>query len=118
MVDPVTVAGFVGTYLLLALFLAVTAHVAARNVLGEVRFDRALLVGPATAAVSVLQQWVFPLVVVAVAVAVDALVIRHAYELETRLAAYVTLIHVVVSIILAVLLGALLGIVFGFAGGA
>lgn len=102
MVSPVDVVAVVGTFLALAGFLSLTAFVAARNVLGDVPADRALLVGPLPALVSFVLQGIFPLVTVALAVAVDLAVIRWVYEIEWREAAYVTFIHVVVSILLGV----------------
>jgi hypothetical protein len=96
---PVPVAG---TFLSLALFLSVTAHVAARNVLGDVRARLALTVGPGPAAVAVTGAAlsVTPALTVPLAVVVDALLVRRAYALERRLVAYVTAIHAVVSVIL------------------
>jgi hypothetical protein len=91
-----------GTFLSLALFLSVTAHLAARNVLGDVRAALALTVGPGPAAVAVTGAALSltPAATVPVAVAVDALLVRRAYGLDRRLVAYVTAIHAVVSVIL------------------
>jgi hypothetical protein len=96
---PVPVAG---TFLSLALFLSVTAHLAARNVLGDVRARLALSVGPGPAAVAVTGAAlsITPALTVPLAVLVDALLVWRAYGLERRLTAYVTLIHAVVSVIL------------------
>jgi hypothetical protein len=96
---PVPVAG---TFLSLALFLSVTAHLAARNVLGEVKARLALTVGPGPAAVAVTGAAlsVTPALTVPLAVVVDALLVRRAYGLERRLVGYVTAIHAVVSVIL------------------
>ena len=49
-VTPITV---LGTTLLFALFLSVTAHLAARNVLGDVDPRRALYVGPLPAVIGI-----------------------------------------------------------------
>jgi len=110
MVDPVDVAAFLGTFLVLAGYLAVTAHVAARNVLGDVRADRALLVGPVPAVVSMIGQGVelFPLLVLAVAVLADLGAIRRSYDLDWQLSAYVAVIHVVFTTILSTVIGGLL----------
>jgi hypothetical protein len=96
---PLAVAG---TAALLALFLSVTAHLAARNVLGDVPIRNAFVVGPVPAGIAVaagaLELPSLP--AVAVAVLVDALLIRTLYDLDRRLTALVTLVHVVVSVIL------------------
>lgn len=96
---PVPVAG---TFLSLAVFLSVTAHVAARNVLGDVRARRALTVGPGPAAVAVTGAAlsITPALTVPLAVVVDALLVRRAYGLERRPTVYVTAIHAVVSVLL------------------
>ena len=96
---PVTVAG---TFASFALFLSVTAHIAARNVLGDVEAKRALLVGPVPAAVAVVFatfEW-NPFVGIALAVAADAALVGYVYGRGRRLTAYVTFIHAVVSVIL------------------
>ncbi|PSQ17118.1 hypothetical protein BRD00_08810 [Halobacteriales archaeon QS_8_69_26] len=118
MVDPVDAAAFLGTFLVLAGYLAVTAHVAARNVLGDVRADRALLVGPVPAAVSMVGQGleVFPLVVLAAAVIADLGAIRRSYDEDWRLSAYVTFIHVVFTTILSTVIGGLLILASGAPG--
>jgi hypothetical protein len=106
MVGLTDVAAALGTYLVFAAFLTLTAHVAARNVMGDVRFDRAIYVGPVTAAVSFLflavlgPRWFVPLITIPVAVAVDLTAIRRSYGIDRRLGVYVTFIHFVVSIIL------------------
>lgn len=93
------IAGTVG---LLALFLSLTAHLAARNVLGDVPVVAALGVGVGPAIVSVAT----PLlsvpggVGVALALAVDAGAIHALYGQPRRTSAYVTAIHVIVTVIL------------------
>lgn len=112
MVGLTDVAAALGTYLVFAAFLTLTAHIAARNVMGDVRFDRAIYVGPATAAVSFLflavlgPRWFLPFVTVPAAVAVDLTMIRRSYAIDRRLGAYVTFIHFVVSVILGAVVGA------------
>ena len=100
---PVAVAG---TFLSLALFLSVTAHVAARNVLGDVPVRLGLTVGPGPAAVAVVGAALSlpAAATVPLAVALDALLVRRAYGLGRRLLAFVTLIHAVVSVILGAIL--------------
>lgn len=91
-----------GTFASLALFLSATAHIAARNVLGDVPLRNALAVGPAPAAIAVgftALDLPSPLAV-ACALVVDGLLIDRCYRTERRLSLYVTFIHVVVSIIL------------------
>jgi hypothetical protein len=122
MVDPGAVLGVVGTYLLLAAFLSLTAAVAARNVLGDVELERGLLVGPVPAAVSFLlfggfrlaggrvegQFQLYPFLVLAVALVADYVALGRAFDCEGRLAAYVTGIHLVVSVIMGAVLGGVL----------
>ena len=96
---PVAVAG---TFASFALFLSVTAHIAARNVLGDVEVRRAFLVGPVPAAVAVVFAtlgWNSYLGIL-VAIAADAALVEYAYGRDWRLTAYVTFIHAVVSVIL------------------
>ncbi|MDX1747395.1 MAG: hypothetical protein R3324_15775 [Halobacteriales archaeon] len=90
---------FVGTFLLATAFYAVTAHIAARYVLGDVPFVRAARVGPVPALVGLaLQQW-GPAVVIAVSVVVDYVAIRYSYRLSLKMAGAVSLIHYTVSAI-------------------
>lgn len=95
-----------GTFASLALFLALTAHIAARNVLGDVPAKNALVVGPPPAAVAVsftaldLPSWL----AVGCAVLLDGLLVDRLYGAGRRLSLYVTFIHVVVSIILGAVL--------------
>ncbi|MFC4359629.1 hypothetical protein ACFO0N_16925 [Halobium salinum] len=102
----------VGTVALFALFLSLTAHLAARNVLGDVAVRKALLVGPLPAVVAVVTAtFSLPAVLgVALALALDALAIRYVYGRSPRLTAYVTFIHVVVTVILGAMLFALLAL--------
>jgi hypothetical protein len=106
--SPLAVAG---TFASLALFLSITAHIAARNVLGDVPVKYALVVGPIPAAVAVVFT-AFELnsfVAIFLAVALDGVAVKYLYGQSNRLSAYVTFVHVVVSIILgAVLFGLLL----------
>ncbi len=100
---PLAVAG---TFASFALFLSLTAHIAARNVLGDIPVRNAVVVGPVPAAISVLvatfaaDNSVVILVGFAAAVVLDWAVIRALYDESTRLAAYITFIHFVVSVIL------------------
>ncbi|WP_251342273.1 DUF7473 family protein [Haloplanus halophilus] len=91
-----------GTVALFALFLSLTAHIAARNVLGDVPIRNAFLVGPVPAAVAVvataLELPSIPAVVVALVL--DAALVGYVYGLDRRLTAAVTGVHAVVSVIL------------------
>lgn len=97
--SPLAVAG---TAALFALFLSLTAHLAARNVLGDVPIRSAFVVGPLPAAIAVVAAALdLPSIpALLVALVVDAALIRYVYDLDRRLTAGVTLIHAVVSIIL------------------
>ncbi|SIR52594.1 hypothetical protein SAMN05421858_2646 [Haladaptatus litoreus] len=99
----------VGTYLLLASFLTLTAHIAARNFLGSVPFTRALAIGPAIAILPfVLQQYVGVLIV-AIAVALDLSLFHIVYRIKWRTAGFVTAIHILVSFLGSIVIG---GIVY------
>jgi hypothetical protein len=101
--SPLAVAG---TVALFALFLSLTAHLAARNVLGDVPIRNAFLVGPLPAAIAVVAAALeLPsLPAVGVALVVDAALVGYVYDLDRRLTAGVTLIHAVVSVILGSIL--------------
>jgi hypothetical protein len=102
-----------GTFALFALFFTVTAHLAARNVLGDVPVRNAFAVGPVIPAISfvfVALGWPGA-VAVPLALAADFGLFRYLYGRPTRLTAYLTLIHVVVSIILGVIVFGLLALI-------
>lgn len=110
----------VGLYLGLAAFLSLTAFLAARNVLGDVPVQNALLVGPVPALASflqglfpVLREGPLPLALAALALAMDFAAVRWAYDLENSTAAYVTFVHAIVSVILAVILVGVTVLVLG-----
>jgi len=102
---PGSALAVAGTFASLALFLALTAHIAARNVLGDVPVRNALVVGPPPAAIAVsstaldLPSWL----AVACAIALDGLLVDRLYGADRRLGLYVTFVHVVVSILLGAL---------------
>ena len=97
--SPTAVAGTVGSLILL---LSVTAHVAARNVLGDVPIWKAVGIGPVTAPFAILPETfgVEPALAIGLAIGADVLAIKYLYGRRWRLTAYVTLIHVVVSVLL------------------
>lgn len=107
LLQTVTPMATLGTVVLFALALSVTAHLAARNVLGDVDPRRALYVGPLPAIVGVVGGafGVTPLVTVPLALAIDAAMFRWSYDREPRVVLLMTLIHVVITILLAVVLG-------------
>lgn len=112
---PLAVAG---TAALFALFLSLTAHLAARNVLGDVPVRNAFLVGPLPAAIAVVAAALeLPsLPAVGVALVVDAVLVRYVYDLDRRLTAGVTLVHAVVSVILGSVLFSLYVLVLSAPG--
>ncbi|SDL95168.1 hypothetical protein SAMN04487949_0286 [Halogranum gelatinilyticum] len=101
--SPLAIAGTVGAF---ALFLSVTAHIAARNVLGDVEVKKAFAVGPLPAAIAVVATafGINSFLAIAAAVVVDAAAIGFLYGRSRKLTAYVTAIHIVVSIILGALI--------------
>ncbi|MFC6752917.1 DUF7473 family protein [Halorubrum tibetense] len=103
-----TPTAVLGTTVLFALFLSLTAHLAARNVLDGADPRRALYVGPLPAVVGVVGgAFAIPTAVtVPVALAIDAAMFRWSYEIESRrVLAAVTAVHVVVTVLLGVVLG-------------
>ncbi|SEO57153.1 hypothetical protein SAMN04487948_103287 [Halogranum amylolyticum] len=101
--SPVAIAGTVGLF---ALFLSITAHIAARNVLGDVEVKKAFVVGPLPATIAVVSTafGLNPFLAILTALVVDATAISLLYGRSRRLTAYVTAIHVVVSILLGTVL--------------
>lgn len=95
-----------GTFASLALLLSLTAHIAARNVLGDVPVKYAFVVGPVPAAVAVVFTTfgLNPYLGILLAVVLDGVAVNVLYEQSRGLTAYITLIHVVVSIILGTVL--------------
>ena len=89
---------YLGTFVLAAAVYSLTAHIAARNVLGDVPPKRALLVGPVPAAISLLLQQYGPLAFL-LAIATEFVLIRYVYRLKIRTTALVTFVHLVVSIL-------------------
>lgn len=98
------------TFLLAALFYAVTLHLAATFFLGDEPSQRAATVGPVPAAVSLLLASWGPVVVVPVTLVGDGLAIAHVYELEWRPAVALTLLHFAFATVLGLALVNLLGV--------
>lgn len=113
--NPLRVAGTVASF---ALFLTVTGHIAARNVLGDVPIRNAFVVGavPALIAVLVTTFNINSFIGLAAAIVFDWAVIRTLYEQSDAMSAYVTLIHFVVSVILAAVLFGVLALIGSFPG--
>lgn len=106
---PLAVIGTVG---LLALFFSVTAHLAARNVLGEVPVVTALGVGigPALVSVGTPLLSVPGGIGVFVALVVDGFAIHWLYGQPRRTSVYITAIHVIVTVLLGTVLFGVLAI--------
>ncbi|KAB1192740.1 hypothetical protein GJR96_04500 [Haloferax sp. MBLA0076] len=105
---PVTAVA--GTFALFALFLSLTAHIAVRNVLGDVELKKAFAVGPVPAAIAVVFTtfgW-NSFVALALAIGLDFTLVKYLYGRSNRLSAYVVFIHFVVTVILGVILFGLL----------
>lgn len=89
----------VGTFLLTVAFYSLTAHLAARYVLGDVPIKYALVIGTILAVVSFLLQQ-YGLVALVTTVIVDFVAIRALYRLRYRTTGLVVIVHVAVSAIL------------------
>ena len=95
----------------MALFLAVTAHLAARNVIGEVTPSKALgvAVGPAVVSMATQLLSIPGGIGVVVALVVDGVAIHLLYEQPRRRSLYITFVHAIISVILGtVLIGGLI----------
>ena len=105
-VNPLAIAGTFATF---AVFLSITAYIAARNVLGDVPVRNAFLVGPIPAAISILVATFAASDAVLfgglfAALVLDGVAITYVYGESRKLSAYITLIHFVVSVILGTIL--------------
>ena len=102
--QAVTPVSVLGTILLFAVFLSVTAHLAARNVLGAVDPRRALYVGPLPAVIGVVGgAFSLPeLLIVLAALIVDAVMFAWSYDQPPRVVAGMTLVHAVITTLLGV----------------
>ena len=94
----------VGTFVVATAFYAVTLHVAARYVLGDVPVSRAILVAPVPAVVTFALQQYGPAVVILVAAGGDLVAIRTVYRLKYRTAGLVAVVHYTVSALLGIAL--------------
>ncbi|MFW5917207.1 MAG: DUF7473 family protein [Halorubrum sp.] len=112
--QTVTPVSVLGTIVALALFLSLTAHLAARNVLGDVDPRRALYVGPLPAIIGVVGGAfsVPEALLVPVALVVDGVMFAWSYDRPRRLVIGMTVIHAVITTLLGIVL---LGITVLFA---
>lgn len=93
-----------GTLLLAAGFYALTAHIAARYVLGAAPVLPAIGVGVVLAVVALLLRSFGPAPVIAASLAADVAAIKTLYRLDWRPTAVVALVHYTVSAILGITL--------------
>jgi len=104
------------TFLLTSLFYAVTLHLAATFLIGDVPSQRAAYVGPVPAAVSLLLQQYgladsrLVLVVIVATLVADLFAISFVYRLKLRSAVPLVLLHFGFAAALGVALGNLLGV--------
>jgi len=103
--SPSTV-GVLGTVGLFGLFLAVTAHLAARNVLGDVSPSKALSVGiaPATIGGITVLLSIPSGIGVIIALVVDGVAIHLLYDQPRRTSLRITAVHAIISVLLGVVL--------------
>jgi fucose 4-O-acetylase-like acetyltransferase len=88
------------TFVLAALFYAVTLHLAALWVLGDEPHQRAVAVSPVPAAASMLFAAASPAVVAALAFLATLVAVRYVYKLTTKGALVVTVFHFAIAVIL------------------
>jgi len=99
------------TFLVAALFYAVTLHLAALFVLGDVPSQRAAYVAPVPAVVSLVLQRYGPGVVLPITFLGDLLAIRLVYRLRLRSALLLAVFHLAFAVILGLALANLFGVI-------
>lgn len=99
-----------GTFVLLSVLFATTAHIAARYVLGSVPAWRAMLVGPVPAAITLGLQQYPTVVMILVGVSGDFAAIWAVYRVRPRDVALITGVHYTVSVILSITLASLIAL--------
>ncbi|MFC6731379.1 MULTISPECIES: hypothetical protein [unclassified Haladaptatus] len=104
---PLAVAG---TFVLGALFYALTAHIAARYVLGDVPPTRALMVGPVPALVTILLQQYPVAVMLLMGFIADFLAIRFIYRVRLKTGGLIAVVHYTVTVLLALVLANLVAL--------
>lgn len=98
------------TFLLAALFYAVTLHLAATFFVGDVPSQRAAIVGPVLAGISLLLQRYGATVVLPVTLVGDILAISTVYRLDLRTAIPIALLHLAIAAVLGFALANLFGL--------
>ncbi len=111
-VVPETLLAVLGTVLIAVVFYGLTAHLAARYVLGDVQIENGLIVGAVVGVVIVggvqlLGTGVGLAVVFVAALVADFIAIERVYDTSRRLAAAITVVHFTISVLLGVALGSL-----------
>lgn len=103
---PPSTIGILGTVGLFGLFLAVTAHLAARNVLGDVSPTKALSVGvgPATVGIVTVLLSIPSGIGVIVALVVDGVAIHYLYDQPRRTSLRIMVVHAIVTVLLGTVL--------------
>lgn len=97
-----SLTAYVGTFLVLALGYAFTVHVAARYVLGETPFRRALAVGAVPALFSLaLQRYTAAIVLVLLA---DLAAIHVVYRVNWKRAGLVAVVHYAITVLVTLAL--------------
>ena len=109
---PETIPAVLGTVLIATVFYGLTAHIAARYVLGDVRIEHGLMVGAVPAAVIVVGVQLLGagagiVLVVLAAIIADFLAIERLYDTERRFAAMITVVHFAISVLLGSVLGSM-----------
>lgn len=90
---------YLGTFLLATLFYAVTLHIAARYVLGDVRLRRAFTVAPLLGLFSLVLRQAGPALTAAITVAVAYVAIHVVYDLSHRLTVLVAVVYYTVALL-------------------
>ena len=93
---------YLGTFLLATLFYAVTLHIAARYVLGDVRLRRAFTVAPLLGVFSLALQRAGPAITAAVTIAVAYTAIHVVYDLSHKLTVLVAVIYYTVALLVGI----------------
>jgi hypothetical protein len=93
---------FLGTFLVAAIFYALTLHLAARYVLGDVPLQRAFVVGPILALAAILLQRYGPAIVIVATLGLDAFAISAVYRLSWRSTALVAVAHYTLAAIVGI----------------
>ncbi|WP_049983961.1 hypothetical protein [Halorubrum sp. BV1] len=103
--QAVTPISVLGTTLVFAAFLSVTAHLAARNVLGDVDPRRALYIGPLPAVIGVVGGAfsITEALLVPLALLVDGGMFAWSYDQPRRAVVMMTVIHAVITTLLGII---------------